>query len=93
MASKDERIRTSDVAVDGTVTFDSLFLSDALKKGLEEMGISKPSPIQIQTIPVAMTGKSTLSSHCFSGTFTNECALKDAVETPFWLTLFLFSKM
>ena len=67
MALKDERIRTADVAVDGTVTFDSLFLPDALKKGLEEMGITKPSPIQIQTIPVAMTGKSTYFGFYFRG--------------------------
>jgi len=59
MSSHNERIRTADVSVDGNVTFDSLFLSDALKKALEEMAISKPSPIQIQTIPVAMSGRST----------------------------------
>lgn len=59
MSSKDERIRTADVSVDGNVTFESLFLPEAVKKGLEEMGIAKPSPIQIQAIPVAMTGKST----------------------------------
>lgn len=59
MSSNGERVRTNDVAVDGPMSFDGLFLSEALKKALLEMGVTKPSPIQVSTIPLAISGKST----------------------------------
>ena len=37
--------------------FDQLSLSEAVKKGLEEVGYESPSPIQAATIPIILEGK------------------------------------
>ncbi len=41
-------------------TFDQLALSDAIMKGLNDVGYETPSPIQAQTIPLILSGKDVL---------------------------------
>ena len=60
MTSSQPRVRTEDVAVDANVTFESLSLSATLQEGLNNLGFTKPSPVQIQAIPIAKLGRSTL---------------------------------
>ncbi|HVC00979.1 MAG TPA: DEAD/DEAH box helicase [Steroidobacteraceae bacterium] len=38
------------------LTFDSLILPDALKRGIAELGFTRCTPIQAQTLPVALAG-------------------------------------
>lgn len=59
MSSGASRLRTEDVAADESITFDSLMLSTEIKEALKEMGIFRPSPIQLKTIPAAKLRKST----------------------------------
>lgn len=61
MSSGQARVRTEDVASDESITFDSLMLSAEIKEAIKEMGFIRPSPIQLQTIPAAKLGKSTLT--------------------------------
>jgi hypothetical protein len=50
------RLRTSDVAVDEAVTFESLLLAPGLVRGLTESGYNVPSPIQLKAIPLGRIG-------------------------------------
>eukprot|EP01133_Synstelium_polycarpum_P011905 gene11905-13871_t len=48
---------TRDVYVERDVSFDDMMLSAEVVKGLRDGGFLKPSPIQMQTIPLGMSGK------------------------------------
>ena len=39
------------------LTFDSLQIADSLKQGISELGYSRATPIQAQTLPVALAGR------------------------------------
>jgi ATP-dependent RNA helicase RhlB len=39
------------------LTFDSLSISDALKRGIAELGFTRATPIQAQTLPLALAGR------------------------------------
>jgi ATP-dependent RNA helicase RhlB len=39
------------------LTFDSLQIADSLKQGIAELGYSRATPIQAQTLPVALAGR------------------------------------
>jgi superfamily II DNA/RNA helicase len=54
---QDGRKRTSDIEVgQDNIYFDELLLSPDILKGLKEAGYSKPSPIQLQAIPLGKIG-------------------------------------
>lgn len=48
---------TQDVTNTRGVTWDSLFLKEKVLMGLYEYGYEKPSPVQEDVIPYALTGK------------------------------------
>lgn len=52
----DFKERTADVAVEANVNFRGLFLSSPVIKGLEDSGFVKPSPIQLEAIPLGRCG-------------------------------------
>nr|XP_023028407.1 probable ATP-dependent RNA helicase DDX20 [Leptinotarsa decemlineata] len=54
--SSDDNSRTRDVITVESVTFESLFLSENVLKGLTETGFKKPSPIQLKAIPIGRCG-------------------------------------
>ena len=56
VASQQGRQRTADVATDETVRFADLMLSEATLRGLHDSGFERPSPIQLQAIPVGLFG-------------------------------------
>ena len=56
VASRQGRLRTADVATDETVLFRDLMLSEPVLRGLLESGFERPSPIQLQAIPVGLFG-------------------------------------
>lgn len=53
--------RTTDVKVSEDIVFSELHLPDALLRGLNEAGFHKPSPIQLQAIPMGRFGVGMLS--------------------------------
>ena len=53
---KKGRKRTRDVLVDEDIEFKGLLLSEAVQKGLSLAGFEKPSPIQLQAIPLGKFG-------------------------------------
>jgi ATP-dependent RNA helicase DDX6/DHH1 len=58
---KDTRQKTADVTATKGNEFEDYFLKRELLMGIFEKGYEKPSPIQEEAIPVALTGKSILA--------------------------------
>lgn len=56
VASRKGRLRTADVETDETVHFRDLMLSEPVMRGLLDSGFERPSPIQLQGIPVGLVG-------------------------------------
>jgi len=57
----DNRVKTSDVTATKGNDFEDYFLKRELLMGIFEKGYEKPSPIQEDSIPVALAGKSILA--------------------------------
>ena len=49
--------RSQDVRLRENVDFSALLLSDRVLKGLQKAGFRKPSPIQLEAIPMGRFGK------------------------------------
>jgi ATP-dependent RNA helicase DDX6/DHH1 len=58
---KDTRKKTEDVQSRRNVSFEDYFLKRELLMGIFEKGYEKPSPIQEDAIPIALTGKDVLA--------------------------------
>lgn len=58
---KDTRKKTEDVQSRRNVNFEDYFLKRELLMGIFEKGYEKPSPIQEDAIPIALTGKDVLA--------------------------------
>jgi ATP-dependent RNA helicase DDX6/DHH1 len=58
---KDTRKTTEDVQSRRNVNFEDYFLKRELLMGIFEKGFEKPSPIQEEAIPIALTGKDVLA--------------------------------
>ncbi|KIY97689.1 ATP-dependent RNA helicase DDX6/DHH1 [Monoraphidium neglectum] len=58
---KDLRIRTADVTATKGHEFEDYFLKRELLMGIYEKGFEKPSPIQEESIPIALTGRDILA--------------------------------
>lgn len=58
---KDNRKMTEDVISRRNVNFEDYFLKRELLMGIFEKGFEKPSPIQEEAIPIALTGKDVLA--------------------------------
>jgi len=58
---KDNRKKTEDVQSRRNVNFEDYFLKRELLMGIFEKGYEKPSPIQEDAIPIALTGKDVLA--------------------------------
>ena len=58
---KDTRTKTSDVTATKGSEFEDYFLKRELLMGIFEKGFERPSPIQEESIPVALSGKSILA--------------------------------
>mmetsp|Transcript_27464 Transcript_27464/g.33360 ORF Transcript_27464/g.33360 Transcript_27464/m.33360 type:complete len:424 (+) Transcript_27464:159-1430(+) len=58
---KDERIRTEDVTATKGNEFEDYFLKRELLMGIFEKGFERPSPIQEESIPIALTGRDILA--------------------------------
>lgn len=58
---KDTRIRTEDVTATKGNDFEDYFLKRELLMGIFEKGFEKPSPIQEESIPIALTGRDILA--------------------------------
>jgi len=54
---KDTRVKTDDVRARRHVSFEDYFLKRELLMGIFEKGFERPSPIQEEAIPIALTGK------------------------------------
>ncbi|KAF2702703.1 DEAD-domain-containing protein [Pleomassaria siparia CBS 279.74] len=61
MPSKDLRPQTEDVTATKGLEFEDFFIKRELMMGIFEAGFEKPSPIQEETIPVALTGRDILA--------------------------------
>lgn len=59
--AKDTRTKTADVTATKGNDFEDYFLKRELLMGIFEKGFEKPSPIQEEAIPVALTGKNILA--------------------------------
>lgn len=59
--AKDGRIQTEDVTATKGIDFEEFYLNRELLMGIFEAGFEKPSPIQEETIPVALTGRDVLA--------------------------------
>lgn len=59
--SKDTRVKTSDVTNTKGFSFQDFGLSKETQLGIYEMGYEAPSPIQEETIPIAMEGKNIIA--------------------------------
>lgn len=59
--TKDGRIQTEDVTKTKGLDFEDFYLKRELLMGIFEAGFEKPSPIQEETIPVAVTGRDILA--------------------------------
>ncbi len=69
MAHKYEsKERTSDVDSQEKVSFADMHLSPPVLAGLNLAGYTKPSPIQLEAIPIAKCGK---GSHCEINQYDN----------------------
>ena len=58
---KDGRVQTEDVTATKGLDFEDFYLKRELLMGIFEAGFEKPSPIQEETIPVALTGRDILA--------------------------------
>lgn len=58
---KDARVQTEDVTATKGLEFEDFYLKRELLMGIFEAGFEKPSPIQEETIPVAVTGRDVLA--------------------------------
>lgn len=58
---KDRRIQTEDVTATKGNDFEDYFLKRELLMGIFEMGYEKPSPIQEESIPIALAGRDILA--------------------------------
>ncbi|KAF3940704.1 hypothetical protein ABW19_dt0202359 [Dactylella cylindrospora] len=58
---KDNRPQTEDVTATKGLDFEELYIKRELLMGIFEAGFEKPSPIQEETIPVALTGRDILA--------------------------------
>uniref|UniRef100_A0A7S1HQ84 RNA helicase n=2 Tax=Eukaryota TaxID=2759 RepID=A0A7S1HQ84_9EUKA len=58
---KDTRFRTSDVTNTKGCEFEDFYLKRELLMGIYEKGFDKPSPIQEESIPIALTGRDLLA--------------------------------
>ncbi|KAK0290562.1 DExD/H-box ATP-dependent RNA helicase dhh1 [Friedmanniomyces endolithicus] len=58
---KDKRVQTEDVTKTKGLEFEDFYLKRPLLMGIFEAGFEKPSPIQEETIPVALTGRDVLA--------------------------------
>ncbi|CCX07757.1 Similar to ATP-dependent RNA helicase dhh1; acc. no. A1CJ18 [Pyronema omphalodes CBS 100304] len=58
---KDNRHQTEDVTNTKGLDFEDLYIKRGLLMGIFEAGFEKPSPIQEETIPVALTGRDILA--------------------------------
>jgi ATP-dependent RNA helicase DDX6/DHH1 len=58
---KDGRHQTEDVTATKGLDFEELYLKRELLMGIYEAGFEKPSPIQEETIPVALSGRDVLA--------------------------------
>lgn len=61
MAEKDKRQQTEDVTRTKGNDFDDFYLKRELLMGIFEKGFEKPSPIQEETIPIALAGRDILA--------------------------------
>ena len=59
--TKDGRVQTEDVTKTKGLEFEDFYLKRELLMGIFEAGFEKPSPIQEETIPVALTGRDILA--------------------------------
>ena len=59
--TKDDRYQTEDVTQTKGRDFEDFFLKRELLMGIFEKGFEKPSPIQEEAIPVALSGQSILA--------------------------------
>ncbi|KAF2155350.1 DEAD-domain-containing protein [Myriangium duriaei CBS 260.36] len=59
--AKDGRIQTEDVTATKGLEFEDFYIKRELMMGIFEAGFEKPSPIQEETIPVALTGRDILA--------------------------------
>ncbi|KAF2869185.1 P-loop containing nucleoside triphosphate hydrolase protein [Massariosphaeria phaeospora] len=59
--SKDVRVQTEDVTATKGLEFEEFYIKRELMMGIFEAGFEKPSPIQEETIPVALTGRDILA--------------------------------
>ena len=57
MPEKDTRPQTEDVTRTKGNDFDDFYLKRELLMGIFEKGFEKPSPIQEETIPIALAGR------------------------------------
>ena len=62
MPEKDTRQQTEDVTRTKGNDFDDFYLKRELLMGIFEKGFEKPSPIQEETIPIALAGRYSKSS-------------------------------
>lgn len=58
---KDQRKTTVDVKNSRNSTFDDFFLKRELRMGIYDMGYDEPSPIQEESIPLALAGRNILA--------------------------------
>lgn len=59
--AKDGRVQTEDVTKTKGLEFEDFYIKRELMMGIFEAGFEKPSPIQEETIPVAITGRDVLA--------------------------------
>jgi ATP-dependent RNA helicase DDX6/DHH1 len=57
----DQRVKTTDVTATKGNDFEDYFLKTELLRGIFEKGFESPSPIQEESIPIALTGRSILA--------------------------------
>ncbi|EXJ95686.1 ATP-dependent RNA helicase DHH1 [Capronia coronata CBS 617.96] len=61
LPTKDNRQQTEDVTATKGLDFEDFYIKRELMMGIFEAGFEKPSPIQEETIPVALTGRDILA--------------------------------
>mmetsp|Transcript_30911 Transcript_30911/g.68456 ORF Transcript_30911/g.68456 Transcript_30911/m.68456 type:complete len:419 (+) Transcript_30911:146-1402(+) len=61
LPAKDTRVRTEDVTATKGNEFEDYFLKRELLMGIFEKGFEKPSPIQEESIPIALAGRDILA--------------------------------
>eukprot|EP00793_Prasinoderma_coloniale_P004709 PRCOL_00000470-RA len=61
LPARDERVKTADVTGTKGNEFEDYYLKRELLMGIYEKGFEKPSPIQEESIPIALTGRDILA--------------------------------